>query len=265
VPHITIEGDSEIQSLASNVAIPIMAARVEKYERELQERLTKIKKEFRDGNGGRRPEVDELEEKIIECQLVLSKLSHISNSYRAVGGGWPDHIVNLLCTDDRSSTVELVPIGKARYGSCEEVFAAWFRTIVSEDGDPARILACGVGHAYTVVPVLSTRLMEAIVAARASGNVEFEWRRLIGEVKNDGKRIMFIHPNYGEFEGIGIGAFGRNANICLFARRGGVDYPFSSNSKGCDCFFKNLATYRPIGWQRRAGDENNANRQLVAA
>jgi hypothetical protein len=265
VPHITIDGNPNVQSLISSAAIPAIVKMVSKYEHELQERLSQCKKEARAGKNGLQSEIDELEEKIAECQVVLSKLSHISRSYRAVGGGWPDHIVNLLGAGSGESAVDIAFIGKTHYGSCEEVFHAWFRVMVAENGEPARILACGTGHAYTVAPVYSTRLMGAIKGARASGDVDGEFNCMVAEMKRDGGRIMFIDPNYEELEGVGIGMFGGRSEPYLFVRRDGVDYPFCSTTKGCDCFFSYLATYKSVGGRRGVWDKDNAGRHLVAA
>ena len=249
VPHITIEGDPELQSLVSNRAMAIIEKRVNGYESELQVLLASRKKTLRDGegDGGQlRDEIGRLSKKITECQLALAKLSYLARSYRAVCGGWPDHIVNLLNAGTARPPVHLVFIGKQCYRNCEEVFAEWFRVMVAAAGEPTKILICGIGHAYSISPVLSPRLMRAIKDARISGDTNGEFDRLIGEVKNDGKRIMFIDPNLEKIDGIGVGAFGSPPSVHLFVRRNGMDYPFSPTTSGCDCFFRNLGVYKQI-------------------
>jgi hypothetical protein len=124
--------------------------------------------------------------------------------------------------------------------------------MVATAGEPTKLLVCGIGHAYNISPILSPRLMRAIKNARASGDVGAELGAMLNEVKNDGKRILFIDPNLEKIDGVGVGAFGTPPCVHLFVRRDGMDFPFLPTTNGCDCFFKNLGIYRPVGGAARA-------------
>ncbi|MDR2667678.1 MAG: hypothetical protein LBB38_01370 [Puniceicoccales bacterium] len=223
VPRLVIADSSGEKEFGDNAsAIRTLDERVAQIKAELENKLRKLdRRTYTD-------EIDDLNQKIIHCDLTREEIAQLQDGRCDTMddgfGGWPNYIMEALY----GVHCEICEAG-ANFTSAIEIFEASLKVISEYAGEPARILAVGFGHAYTLVPVFSAPLMAAIGEVRAGKKtISLATQELLEKVRH-GERILFVDSGRPDGIGIGIGCLCESREPQLFSRlvRDGCIHDFS--------------------------------------
>ncbi|MDR2664360.1 MAG: hypothetical protein LBB14_02430, partial [Puniceicoccales bacterium] len=280
IPHVSIEGNPEMQNLHSEVAIAeitkIANANGKLLNEEIRKKIRETEKILTN------PKATEEEKALVTSQTktlseraamnatLLANLAAL-RGLKPEAHGWAGMTLASLGITSFSETPSV------NLKSClnaQEVFEHWCDYLLKESeniiakGEVSRVLVYGSGHEYNLAPTNSSRICQALRRVRANCSVidpntnmayldpdanrdaiiKMEITSMLNEI-NNGSEFVFIDPNWDGYTGVGIRRKGSGPDLELFMlQEDGQTYSFEpppadGPENAFECFFVDLYGY----------------------